>query len=196
MFAYCNNNPVISVDSSGKSLVLLFGIAVGAALLLSGCDSNTNKKDYGAARQYQGDKIEIDWSYNCAGYALDKEEWIEVKNYKMGDSVETTANNFIETAQELGCKIRPIASYCSPVNEDEYRVALRVASDDYHFMRQNNDGTWSEKCGQFMRRNHEGLDPDSWSWSTFKLYFYNDRIEYEEVFDYYQSNTLYFAVCP
>ena len=198
MFAYCNNNPIIAKDPTGRFLGVLIGIGVGLALLLSGCDSDSNKKDYGAARPY---KYSNSRDYNCYAYALGETVWKYVggsQDAVTDYNVNDVAKLVLKDAERDGRTMRIIDSYNSDINANEYRIALRVGAADYHFMRQNDDGTWSHKPGFCDTRCIKGDNPDAVTWDQpivdARLLYYGIVRETGVIENYYSSNTIYFAV--
>lgn len=107
--------------------------------------------------------------FNCAGFALDKEEWISLDNWQYVDEVIDkegydilTYSEYMEVAQEeveriaedCACEIehrfigvRRISSLVD-LDDNEYAFAFRAAEDDFHFVRRYNDG-WRHKRGGF-----------------------------------------------
>lgn len=102
-------------------------------------------------------------------------------------------------AQKDGRKMRIIDSYDSPIESNEYRIALRTGEDDYHFMIQHSDGSWSHKPGFCSTRLIDGDNPSVISWDapqvdTFLLYKFGIVKEIGYVPNYYDSRMVYFAV--
>ena len=95
--------------------------------------------------------------------------------------------------------MRIINSYNSPIEDNEYRIALRTGEADYHFMVQHNDGTWSHKPGFLPTRLITGENPSviPWDAPTYVMYMLYDQmiiVETDPVPNYYNSKTIYFAV--
>lgn len=75
------------------------------------------------------------------------------------------------------------------INENEYRVALRVTTSgtyDYHYMIQLEDGSWAHKPGSLPSEYLGFINPSTYDWS----YYYGSRIGW----CYYNSDVIYFAV--
>ena len=102
-------------------------------------------------------------------------------------------------AKKDGKSMRIIDSYDSPIESNEYRIALRTSKEDYHFMVQHNDGSWSHKPGFCSTRLIDGANPSVISWDaprvdTVLLYKFGIVKEIGSVPNYYDSRTIYFAV--
>ncbi len=197
MFAYCLNNPVCYSDPQGTSVIAAI-IAVCAVIMLSGC-SRQPASDVGAAPPY---KPSNSMDYNCYAYVLGEEEWKYVGGSSDAVSdlnVENVANMVLIDAQKDGRKIRIIESHNSPISSNEYRIALRTGKEDYHFMMQHNNGSWSHKPGFCRTRLINGDNPSVISWDMpqihSRLYYnYDIVIEVDSIPNYYDSPTIYFAV--
>ena len=192
LFAYCNNHPVAAKDSDGKGIVSLLVLLGAVAVGLSGCSPNENAKV---------NNVSIPASaYNCYAYALRKTEWEHVGDasktvLRSVSDIEEVASVVLLDGADRG--IRRLSSISDAISEDEYRIALRtgcgifhdVVIEDYHFMRQDADGTWSHKPGQAeIRHLDEGVTPDDVSWDLFTT---NGSVAIE---DFYSSETIYFAI--
>ncbi len=198
MFAYCCNNPVNRTDPSGNFWMLIgVGLALGTCLLLTGC-SEQSTLDVGAAPPYiPSNSIH----QNCYGYVVGENDWKYVggsPDAVTDFDVNAVADMVLTDAQNDGRSVRPIESYDSPIENDEYRIALRTSKDDYHFMMQHEDGTWSHKPGHCSTRLIDGANPSVVSWDTPIVDPFWLRIgiikEVGYVPNYYDSRTLYFAI--
>ena len=195
MYAYCGNNPVNRVDPEGKSWIAVAIVVVLCALFLTGCQDS----QYGAAAPFTESNST---TQNCLAYALGEDEWMyvggspgAVGNY----DVDHVAGMLMDDMTESGRSIRPIDSYDSPIEKDEYRIALRTSYDDYHFMVQHSDGTWSHKPGFLKSRRIEGNNPSEVSWDLPQInevayYLWGVIIENGCISNYYDSEIRYFAV--
>lgn len=113
-------------------------------------------------------------------------------NYNVYD----VANSVIKDIETLGRSIRIINGYNGKITENEYRIALRVGTEnlqyqefnDYHFMKQVNTGQWADKHGRtgdsygwvlyYWKNNHSNyklLNQDTILINTLDEYF--SRIE-------------------
>ena len=201
MYAYCGNNPVNRKDTTGQfwiTALIVTAVVVVCAVTLSACSSQPTS-DFGAASPYSpSDSTD----YNCYAYALGENQWKyvggspdAVKDF----SVDKVAEMVLMDAQKDGRKMRIIDSYDSPIESNEYRIALRTGEDDYHFMIQHSDGSWSHKPGFCSTRLIDGDNPSVISWdapqvNTFLLYNFGIVKEIGYVPNYYDSRTVYFAV--
>ena len=112
-------------------------------------------------------------------------------DYTKPYGVDQVASLVQTDLEHMNRKCRIIESYDSPILEDERRIAVRVGSKiyngngyDYHFMKQNSDGTWSEKHGIGGNSIHhnKGENPENIPW---KLDNNNN---------YYDSDIIYMAI--
>jgi hypothetical protein len=115
------------------------------------------------------------YKYNCYAYALNTKQHgfmqaggSEKHNYNnttdylsksvLTEMVKLDSNNYNFTFNQTSKNIK-----CS---ENEYKIALVIAPNlDYHWYRQNSDGTWSHKPGKtnvtkFDRKNEIIYDPE------------------------------------
>jgi hypothetical protein len=173
------------------------------AVLLSGCSDNA--VSYGAAPSYRtipesdGDR---ETNPNCYAYALG----IYDKSYNPGDfsktsyipTVESVADAVEKDMNVLNRGCRRIASFNSSINNNEYRIALRVSTPkyiyynnyvyidwDYHFMVQTSTGGWADKHGPGgCTIYYENGNPSTISWN------HGTKI------GYYDSEIIYFAITP
>ena len=188
LFSYCGNSVISYIDPDGLFAIqglLLAGMLVACTLLLSGCAAKT---DYGAASPY---KPTTSIEYNCYAYALGETEWKFVGGREgavQDFSVGNVAQMVLDDAKADGRAMRIIDSYDSPINANEYRIALRTGDADYHFMLQHSDGSWSHKPSFLPSRLIAGDNPSEIAWDGFAAT--------GEVIcnNYYNSKTVYFAV--
>ena len=200
MFAYCGNNPINRADPNGNWLIQIIATLVIAAGIIFGASSCTTKGTGGAVAYTAVNTIEP----NCYGYALQRSEakYIGGEDKKINNyDVDILADVVMEEVKDVGRSIRKIDSYDSPIKRTEYRIAFRTGEEDYHFMMQNSDGTWSHKPGVAKSRLIDGENPevvawdkiaiDKYAWDT-----YGDVIEdpSRTIPNYYNSHTVYFAV--
>ena len=167
-------------------------LLTACAILLAGCSNNS---EYGAAEEYTPIS---DPSFNCYAYALGEDEWRYV-----GGSQDAVSNFDVNAVGEMvvndvtqsGMGIRPLSAFDSPIEADEYRIALRTGESDYHFMRQNSDGTWSHKPSWLPTMLASGTNPSTISWDlpAFEIDA-NGRHQLVFIPNYYDSKTLYFAI--
>ena len=197
MFTYCGNNPVIRVDSTGNFWEI---VAVGALLIgvlfLAGCD----EPSVGMAPDYveisEDTNAKRESSPNCYTYSigiydrsLDPGECrgLDLNN---GASSREISNEIILDVISMGGSARPLKKYNSPINDNEFRIAVRTSKGyrlimtpegpalhwDYHVMVQTSDGGWAERTGhQSATRYYEIKNPKDADWVGG---FYNDEIIY------------------
>lgn len=184
LYSYCENNPIIRVDSNGSIWWIIIPIVIGAATL-TGCSSKDYSTYYGAANKYVASSSK---AYNCYAHALGLRTWTLVglgKFTKTSYTVKGIANQVIEDLKSMGRKGRIIDNWDSKIKNNEYRIAVRVTlanmarrigQYDYHFMVQHSNGRWSHKPGQTPTiLLKEGANPSSKGvWS----YYYNSIIIY------------------
>ena len=177
MFAYCNDNPVNGVDPSGRSPWII--LVTFIALLLSGCSKNTTSSAESARKSLRDaysiyettDDLFWDSSFNCYGNALKKAVYRDPYGYRKGDDVETV---FSLVQADIGPEnCMRLSSIDSQVPNGWYRVALRCAKNDYHFIREDQNGWFSKSgrlTGTYVDASYvagdkwyivaEGMDPD------------------------------------
>lgn len=117
---------------------------------------------------------------------------------KISQSVSLHCCDTISLTENISKTLRAIEDFNSPIESNEYRIALRTGESDYHFMIQHNDGTWSHKPSACKTRLINGANPSVVSWDlplvdTF-LYSYGVIREVGAIPNYYNSKTRYFAV--
>ena len=201
LFAYCGNNPVNKADPNGHfwlSALIVSAVVVACCLTLSECSAGPST-NVGAASPYIAS---YSTDYNCYAYVLG-----EKKRKYVGGSPDSVSNFDVDNVAEMvlkdaendGRTMRLIDSFDSPIESNEYRIALRTGENDYHFMVQHNNGTWSHKPGICSTRLIEGANPSVVSWdapqiNSFSLYAFGIVREVGAISDYYDSKTIYFAV--
>ena len=198
MFAYCNNNPVVTADPSGHSLIgAVIGLVITAGILFTGCSSKEEQEwpedcfykfeaggmmdrtqdncysysfGYGTVRD-PGELSYINIYLPDGGVSIGK-----LKDAVLGDAIESGKNvTYVPTDW--------LDSYKAKRPDGSYLVAGKVSSDgaDYHFAILLENGVWIDKPG--MNKTRYGkIDGFSPIWQTD---------------DYtYDSETLYFLYTP
>lgn len=86
------------------------------------------------------------YTYNCFGNGTGKQVYTNPSGYYRGQS---TADVYAAVVNDLGGpnNVRQLSSISSPINSDEFRVAVKCGSQDYHFIRQLSNGDWYNKSG-------------------------------------------------
>ncbi len=195
MFAYCGNNPVNRFDPSGQfwgivAAIVLF--AVGIASTLGGCsrsqppadyrvNNTTNQNCYTYAFNLEGVRNPGEYSYNGSN-----EQYNRDLNKKY--TAKETADFVMRDMKALKKPVRIISSPTEKL-ENEQVVAMRVrlsgAPYDYHFAVQLSDGTWADKISSMGPSRWNEIDGTAITW---------DRGEAESLKNFYDSETIYFAV--
>ena len=121
------------------------------------------------------------WDYNCMGFAIGTYEWEEL------DSFEYTYENWEEEESyaEVEERRNEVCYRCAleltlmhlrgnypqmrivdkdeAIEANEILIALRLAEEDFHFMRRFADGRWYEKCGaSILRECTDTVEEDEW----------------------------------
>jgi hypothetical protein len=204
MYSYCGNNPVVRADYNGEwwEIILLVVVAFVGCFALSGCSKNADgslpkfnpNQDFGNLK-----------AYNCYAYAMGiSDKWLHPgkgvvsvidnhynlknKSYEM-PSYYTVEQLRQWVIQDFGSDIvRSLKKRNSRIEQNEYRIAMRVnikpyafynivflITTDFHFMKQHEDGRWSHKQGSGCPVDLGLINPDNYDWG-------------------YSSGTLYAAV--
>ena len=202
MFAYCGNNPANHADVSGKFWLPIILPLIVIPLLITGC----SKQSQGSASEYVDipaapitddyDKLRRE-NANCYAYAIGIYDCSydpgEFSDASYDGTVESVAVCVMMDLTALGRNVRVIDGANAPINDNEYRIALRVSDYnpyrsvpwDYHFMVQTSSGQWAEKHGPSGATVlHESGTPDTISW---------DCGSYT---GFYTSRIIYFAITP
>jgi RHS repeat-associated protein len=223
-YSYCLNNPINRLDSSGKKSDLYqeahviaankgntysaTDVAAAKYYLRYGTSRNT---DVGAAQPYlklpEGGTR--DTARNCYTYALyplggrspydlgssQNPGFTNPNNPVTGNQVTSVGAAVEYDVRSMGFTIRVIDGPNGEINENEYRIALRVGTEpfyseggidyyDYHFMVQTYTGQWAEKHGPGGPSIlwDPSMTPDTIPWDLYK----NDS--------YYDSDIIYYAI--
>jgi len=185
MFAYCSNNPVNRVDSTGQFWLTALAITAVVAICtftLSGCSDPSNS--FAKAPDLDIDTAPAK-TYDCLGNALNKQINSNLIGYTKGDSTDFV-REYVRDIVGVGY-YRPLDSIDSPIYDDEYRVAVKTSDVDYHFIRETEFG-WYDKPGDLAGSYVKPEYVDGAVWS------YTKNIFDEEVTSYYNTDTKYFAI--
>lgn len=203
MFAYCDNNPVNRTDPTGEfwiTALVVTAVVVVCGAGLSGCSKQSDETVGAAPDYYQIGESDGDRSVNpnCYAYALGYYN----RSYDPGDfsthysawTIEAVGAAVESDLNALGRECRRIDSYNSPIDDDEYRIALRISPVyytytisgktgllwDYHFMVQTSTGKWAEKHGPGGATvYHDSGNPSTISWDANGITgFYSSEIFY------------------
>ena len=189
MFAYCGNNPVMRVDRNGEGWILAVILIGVIALTLASCSSSSNTSPrYDLANAPDLDvSTASPGSYNCYGNAIGKQIATNPTGYQRGDS---TRKVFEAVKNDLGSdNVRELSSINDPIGEDEFKVAIKCASSDYHFIRLDDTG-WYNKSGLApgLYIDQSIVENDIW----FAMWMNGNQCYYSP--PYYNDETIYFAV--
>lgn len=133
------------------------------------------------------------WDYNYMGFAIGTYEWEDLYNFKYTYESEYEDEEEIWEARNEVCmscadelvtlheidekypKMRVVRNE-NDLRDNEYLIAMRMAEEDFHFMRRMDDGRWFEKCGpNILRECTDKVYNDSW-YSTLLVNEYNSMI--------------------
>lgn len=115
-------------------------------------------------------------AYNCGGYALENYGWYcpyseeALYDLKLDEAFlyaeltereeELFVDYMLDTIEDLR-----IIKDISDLLENEYAIAFRIASDDFHFVKRGENGCWYEKmgsCSKIERMTKEEVFSDCW----------------------------------
>ena len=104
------------------------------------------------------------------------DEWLTLNSFTYSYNWDEETDNidydcldkvFFDCCQELveRFKARRLETAYDEIGKNERMIAFRIGGDDFHFARQNSDGTWTHKPGSnYIREmNKYELFGDSWS---------------------------------
>lgn len=116
----------------------------------------------------------VGWDYNCMGFAIGTYEWEDLYSFESTDceeDISVRTDICYECAYELEMlwqqdsrypKMRIVQSE-EELADNEYLIAMRIAAEDFHFMRKMDDGRWFEKCGpNILRECTDTIYNDVW----------------------------------
>ena len=119
----------------------------------------TGGGEYSYNPTYWNDEANV-YRSNCYGYALNLiatntsdpyAGWLLQPGYKAGEEYTSFTKTAIIDAVEADMEVfgRTIRSstYSEAPGSNEYKIALVIASNDYHWYRQDSSGYWSHKPG-------------------------------------------------
>ncbi len=206
LYGYCSGNPVLYVDPSGQSLLVIGGLIIlaGTIMLTTTSCSDNNYYEIPAESRYnpsgQSD-FYADGSakQNCYGFALDKKT-DKSPGYKSGINytANTTLNKTFEYVKsdltKLGYKYKDNIKKEYTPKKNETKICLRKTSapnGDYHLMRYKKGVGWLHKPGrsdvlkladkkkpwQIGNWICEGTYDEGKTWSR-NTYSYDSKIKY------------------
>jgi len=126
-----------------------------------------------------------DYAYCQPGYLGGKgiESWIDYYDIKLAS--KEILNSARRDLRRLGYKLLKTTYKKYIADNDCWKVAFCMADDDYHWYRQNDDGTWSHKRGAYEITNrdfsrkiiHNPEECNRGEYSTFVGFYLIKKIE-------------------
>ena len=120
------------------------------------------------------------WDYNCMGFAIGTYEWEELDSFELTyEDLEEESYAEVEKRRNDVCyrcaleltlmhlhgnypQMR-IVDKDEAIKASEMLIALKLAEEDFHFMRRFPDGKWYEKCGaSVIRECTDTVEEDEW----------------------------------
>lgn len=174
---------ISSLNSNGVVLFLIEGSNSGYASFYS-TESNSagvpyidivvnpnieGSSPFGTAPAYRQENNE---NINCLGYAMDLNERVDVDFSSLYTNKKIPSYSSVYYFIEIifthkNFDIREINDYNSFINSDERRIAFRYNHSyfNYHFILQNNDGTWASKSGRAISiKGKIGVTPEEYTY--------------------------------
>ncbi len=111
---------------------------------------------------------------NCAGYALGLNIWIDSATDNFSPDL-TSISNFADSFSEYVngyVSNREIVKVYSgdwrklALASNQYLIAARICSTDFHFMVQTNDGKWTQKSGSAVAVTPSYYNPTTTNWNS------------------------------
>lgn len=119
-------------------------------------------------------------SYNCMGYALGTFEWEALDSFVEieREDPEFLADITLECVAELEDNFEYLRRIERPedVLDNEYAIAFRMGYDDFHFLRQNSDGSWTHKPGNNVIQTISKEEVFSFAWCPQRFFPYVSEI--------------------
>ena len=187
LFVYCVNNPINRTDSEGNvsiiNILIIVTIVVGVVCIASYMAPLAHKPDLDVNKANPR-------KYNCYGNAIKKRVRTNPTGYQPGDSTRKT---FEAVRNDLGAdNVRELTSIDDPIEEDEYKVAMKCGPWDYHFIRCTDQGWWYNKSGltHGLYVTKDEVVADIW----YARYLDSHGREIVDRSTYYDDETIYFAI--
>lgn len=84
--------------------------------------------------------------------------WFDIKSYSY-EPDEYVAKNFMKIMKRIGLEVEKCNKKASPKNDNQWKVALyfgytKFLDSDYHFIKQEQDGSWTSKVGWENKVDH------------------------------------------
>ena len=92
--------------------------------------------------------------YNCYGYALNIEEWLELDDfegtYTKKERKRVLLNCVNELLKQWSCfNIKIESNPFEKLPENRYMIAFRIADMDFHFAKRAKNNHWYHKMGSY-----------------------------------------------
>ena len=152
MFAYCNNNPVMHIDTTGNVVVSFSAIqeygSLAAAITYAGRWNNEPQPSNEGINRETAHASE----YNCYGNAVGRANMQTPNNFNQNILGTYTGEEYLNSfymliSSHVGPQnVRSLASITDPINEDENLVVLNAGKDGFHLVVRI-DGVWHNKPG-------------------------------------------------
>lgn len=122
------------------------------------------------------------YDYNCMSYALGiYDKWLLLESFHHSvDDYDYLEHTFDDCCQELAdrYKLRRLFNLEEKLEPNERVIAFRIGATDFHFVRQNSDGTWTHKLGEECVETMSEEELFSNAWSDYKEYPYISEIAF------------------
>ena len=167
LYCYCENNPCLYIDPTGKGVFVLTLAVICIAIGVSGCARKETPKKYVPKYNISAEKITSDtMNYNCYAYALGKRKWSSVGQYSNNIIKKMDIGKLLSGVKAdlkaLGYKVKTVNSNYSP-QKGETMFAMRSGTRDYHFIKKV--GTkWKHKPGRTAILTLKGNPGDYEKW--------------------------------
>lgn len=126
------------------------------------------------------------YDYNCMSYALGiYDEWLYLESFDYSlcnydVNYDRLEDIFDDCCQELVSEynLRRLSNLEEKLELNERVIAFRIGATDFHFVRQNSDGTWTHKLGEEYIETMSKEELLSSSWSDYREYPYISEIAF------------------
>ena len=163
MFAYCGNNPVNRIDSTGQfwfTSIIIAAVALVCATVLSSCQESEpepyskNANCYAYAMGLENDPRTgrpFEEKPQPGEFSGDRLSQFDLLPSEHADVVKEVFESKVSAdASVLGLTFTEVDGPEHIAAEGNWLVALAYAPGyDYHWWKQNEDGTWSHKRGPY-----------------------------------------------